>query len=116
MASVSESIQHLILLCREQGIEPNRVRMGREVYGHLFGEMLKLLIEGEVPPTVGQLDEIHGLAIELPSDCPPDNIYVDRRTIPGDIFTVQQMRYLYGDAFMDDFFEQANDFLRSGDA
>lgn len=85
MATISETIQQLIDIAREQGIEPNRVRMSPRTYQALFTEVVTPLIKDMITPTVGPLEEIHGLTVEVWYTCPPDNIYVDVKPDDEDI-------------------------------
>lgn len=80
MATISAMIQQLIDIAREQGIEPNRVRMGHEAYRQLRNDVAQA--EGREQIAKGNdiladVGKIHGLTIVLPLDCPPDYILVD---------------------------------------
>lgn len=75
MASITEQIRAMADVCREQGIEPNRVRVGPSTYRQIFMERTKGKDAGlfECVSWMG----IDNMAIEVWYSCPPDAIYVD---------------------------------------
>lgn len=65
MRSISLTIERLVEICREQDVEPNRVRLSPKSY--------QLLCKDEYATYV-----VSGLKFVIDTKCPPDNIYVDR--------------------------------------
>lgn len=81
--NISEMIANSIAVCRERGIEPDRVRMSPTTYQKLSLELmdseLAKIRNQKMPRALEwRMDRtIHGLAIEVANDCPRDMIYVD---------------------------------------
>lgn len=73
MDTISQQIEKAVELCREHGIEPDRVRMDIDAYRTLLNETL--IAEGKEPLDPSQdilatLGQVHGLNIMLVVDPP----------------------------------------------
>lgn len=76
MATIREAIEQAAALCREHGIEPNRIRLGLDALKALDEETGYSLPGRFARPDRSWLD---GFLIEYHADAPPDTLYVDRK-------------------------------------
>ncbi len=61
------AIRGAAVICRDNGIEPNRIRLGRLEYSMLLREL------GDVTVATS----VDGLRVEVHTDCPRWHVYVD---------------------------------------
>jgi len=99
MPTISETIKQLIDAYREQWDEPNRVRMGINVYRQLYNELA--IADGREPIGAGDdtplaFGKVHGLPILLGVAYSPDDISVDHTDYPG--YEVKQATWRLGAA------------------
>lgn len=76
MPTVRELIEQGVALCREHGVEPNRIRLGLDALKALDEETGYSLPGEFARPDSSWLD---GFAVEYQPDAPPDAIYIDRK-------------------------------------
>lgn len=80
MGKIRDVIVSGVKQCRENGIEPNRIRMGHATYYDFIGEMA-----AEKDSPITDWSEIASLVVEVWLTCPRYAIYVDRKPEDEDI-------------------------------
>lgn len=90
MGKIRDVVARGVKLCREGGIEPNRIRMGPATYYDFIGEVV-------VEKDSFDWSEIEGLIAEVWFTCPRHVIYVDRKPEDEEIGEMEtRLRALYG--------------------
>lgn len=98
MSAIFESVIALVDALREQGIEPNRVRMSPKSHAALGKELIERMME------------VMGLRLEVADDCPPDNIYVDHSDDPDIVASQTTRRFAVSSA--EEFLEEQRKIAR----
>lgn len=90
MGKIRDVVAKGVKLCREGGIEPNRIRVGHATYYDLIGEMA-------VEKDSFDWSEIEGLIVEVWLTCPRSVIYVGRKPEDEEIGELEtRLRAQYG--------------------